>query len=929
MKTKIIAALFALCLLAGCAGEEKGPTQPVQSSQPTQNGDVSVCDHSWQEATCTSARICSLCKATDGKPLGHSYGAWQSNGDGTHIRHCQHDSTHAESAACFDNNDVTEGATCPNCGYVYESQHTHVYNQQLENANYKVSDATCKQGAGYLYSCKCGQAGTEVFYGSQTTAHTEVLDEGKHATFSMDGLTEGSHCSVCGTVIRAQTVIPALGSDMVVGTDYYDRDGQTTYRYSYSFTIYENNRFNLTTLKVGSDETYRLFGEEGRLNFLDHGIYELFFDSGREPMYGKIVNGKFEFCDRNGGRWNGQQSRPHGATTIAITPRPGNSVYGYNDLANNSHGTSMQELYYRLYAAAEAFTNNRDTVQPVGGKYIVDRIDLNYYVLTANEAVAVWKVFYMENPRYYWLSNSVSLSGGTLEVCIDPAYAQGSYRAQCDAAIESMATECASQLSSDMNEMKKALVIHDYIVGRMNYAYKSDGVTPQDAIWAHNMIGCAEKKSGVCESYAKTYQYLCRLNGLDCIVAVGFNGANHAWNVTKIGDQWYGVDCTFDETNTNEISYNCFGMPNDRMNSEYTVDKPDGNGIQYLYQMPQLAQRGMELVNLYKAEVLVDTYASIDEAFAAMTDTAGEYEVELYCYGLRGPLLISSATVEHHITSTETPNVKRLTIRGKNIDPNSGFYFRPSIYIDSDLRFCSDMTLYDINLVGEGTLNIRNNKVLCKGTCVQFCIPVSGSMDGNDPSEIESAVIQDFHSIFSMKIHTFRSTSETDQVRLMRNVHFIEAYVDAIEFEGAAGETYQAQIDCLYGENSVDVRTTNRANISIGRIVCANGTACIHMELERAEDLSAVSIGSVDAMNVQMYIDGRSIIEITDMNGNVVNQYEIMFDVSQVTAPVLKLNDSSVYDRLRIFYFDIEGNSHDKTSDYMLNDQNQVIIKAQ
>lgn len=43
--------------------------------------------------------------------------------------------------------------------------------------------------------------------------HTEVIDPEKPATFEETGLTEGSHCSVCGEIIRQQEVIPVLHNE--------------------------------------------------------------------------------------------------------------------------------------------------------------------------------------------------------------------------------------------------------------------------------------------------------------------------------------------------------------------------------------------------------------------------------------------------------------------------------------------------------------------------------------------------------------------------------------------------------------------------------------------------------------------------------------------------------------------------------------------
>ena len=44
--------------------------------------------------------------------------------------------------------------------------------------------------------------------------HTEVTDEAVAPTCTKNGLTEGSHCAVCGEVIVAQRTVPALGHEL-------------------------------------------------------------------------------------------------------------------------------------------------------------------------------------------------------------------------------------------------------------------------------------------------------------------------------------------------------------------------------------------------------------------------------------------------------------------------------------------------------------------------------------------------------------------------------------------------------------------------------------------------------------------------------------------------------------------------------------------
>ena len=48
------------------------------------------------------------------------------------------------------------------------------------------------------------------------TGHTEIVDEAVAATCTKTGLTEGKHCSVCNTVLKAQETVPAKGHTEVM-----------------------------------------------------------------------------------------------------------------------------------------------------------------------------------------------------------------------------------------------------------------------------------------------------------------------------------------------------------------------------------------------------------------------------------------------------------------------------------------------------------------------------------------------------------------------------------------------------------------------------------------------------------------------------------------------------------------------------------------
>ena len=58
--------------------------------------------------------------------------------------------------------------------------------------------------------------GDQSYYARWSDAHTAVVDAAVEPTCTKTGLTEGKHCSVCNTVLVAQTTIPANGHTEVV-----------------------------------------------------------------------------------------------------------------------------------------------------------------------------------------------------------------------------------------------------------------------------------------------------------------------------------------------------------------------------------------------------------------------------------------------------------------------------------------------------------------------------------------------------------------------------------------------------------------------------------------------------------------------------------------------------------------------------------------
>ena len=103
----------------------------------------------------------------------------------------------------------TEGSHCSVCGAVIKAQDTiNATGHKFGNWT-TTKSATCTESGTQIRKCEtCGATESKSL---SAKGHTEVVDKAIPATCTTDGKTEGSHCSVCGAVIKAQTTITATG----------------------------------------------------------------------------------------------------------------------------------------------------------------------------------------------------------------------------------------------------------------------------------------------------------------------------------------------------------------------------------------------------------------------------------------------------------------------------------------------------------------------------------------------------------------------------------------------------------------------------------------------------------------------------------------------------------------------------------------------
>ena len=167
-------------------------------------------------ATCTSPAVyyqsCSTCGAqgtetfTNGDPLGHDYGAWTSNEDGTHTRVCAHDAAHTETEDCHGGTATcTEKAICEDCSTAYGELAAHDFTAETVDAKYLKSAATCTEKAVYYKSCAVCGLSSEGTADEATFFSGNVLDHNWGAWTSNEDGTHTRTCTVNGCSAGTQT----------------------------------------------------------------------------------------------------------------------------------------------------------------------------------------------------------------------------------------------------------------------------------------------------------------------------------------------------------------------------------------------------------------------------------------------------------------------------------------------------------------------------------------------------------------------------------------------------------------------------------------------------------------------------------------------------------------------------------------------------
>lgn len=154
-----------------------------------------------------------------------------------------------------------------------------------------------------------------------------------------------------------------------------------------------------------------------------------------------------------------------------------------------------------------------------------------------------------DHPELFYVSTNFTTMSSTGRIThIYPKYAMAKDEIESAKKIfNSGAKKALSIIEPDMDDMQKALVIHDYICD--NSMYQEAGNI------SHSAYGFFYDGRVVCAGYTLAYSYLMKRAGVPCEYVTSID-MGHAWNAIKIKGKWYNVDLTYD----NEIRSVCLAQ---------------------------------------------------------------------------------------------------------------------------------------------------------------------------------------------------------------------------------------------------------------------------------------------------------------------------------------------------------------------------------
>lgn len=282
-----------------------------------------------------------------------------------------------------------------------------------------------------------------------------------------------------------------------------------------------------------------------------------------------------------------------------ITEEEAQQLLNQLGVGETGEGLSFDPFFYPYYAMLS------DT-----GKHMYRQIYANINALTpafapvediqADVLMDIFAAVFNDHPELFWVETGYYFKYRPDGKCVEIDLLFNAAAANLESArsrFEAQAEAIVSAARGMENDFEKEQYVHDALIQRTDYSLAAD----------MNQTAYSALVNGrtVCAGYARAFQYMMQQLGIPCYYCTGYAGEAHAWNIVYLGDGFYNVDATWDDTDGGTYDYfNCTDQDysGTHIRQELSVNLPPCNG--QAYRVAQQAELQSLIENLRSLEEL-------------------------------------------------------------------------------------------------------------------------------------------------------------------------------------------------------------------------------------------------------------------------------------------------------------------------------------
>lgn len=196
--------------------------------------------------------------------------------------------------------------------------------------------------------------------------------------------------------------------------------------------------------------------------------------------------------------------------------------------------------------------------------------------ITAEDYLAVYQQIYNDELNMFFIDPKIQYAVQSSTRTVASAviiYKHSSNEiARMEAEIDEEVNRVLSGITPNMSQYDIVKYFHDYICTNVVYDDAADN--------CNNIYGAFVGKRALCQGMAKAFSYLCGKVGIETLTVTGdADGIAHMWNMVKIGGEWYHIDPTYDnaesETYGHYVRYDYFCLDDETINAKRDIYEQD------------------------------------------------------------------------------------------------------------------------------------------------------------------------------------------------------------------------------------------------------------------------------------------------------------------------------------------------------------------